>query len=183
MKHVWQTGPVYLALILLVTVGCRTAPGTEMDREHLVQRADATVQMFQETDPSLAESFFDKSAGYAVFPRIGKGAAGIGGAYGRGVLYENGEAVGFCDVTQGTIGFQLGGQAYSQLIFFENDIVLEDFKAGRVAFAAQATAVAAASGAGANARYDHGVAVFTRGEKGLMYEASIGGQGFSYVPK
>ena len=91
--------------------------------------------------------------------------------------------VGYCDLSQASIGLQLGGQAYTEIIAFEDKAALDKFKTGNLAFAAQATAVALKSGAGANAKYDDGVAVFTMGESGLMYEASIGGQSFSYQPK
>ena len=90
--------------------------------------------------------------------------------------------MGYCTLTQATVGLALGGQAYTQLIFFETDAALRDFKSGNYAFAAQASAVALRSGAGANAKYANGVAVFTMSEEGLMFEASIGGQKFSYEP-
>jgi lipid-binding SYLF domain-containing protein len=118
-----------------------------------------------------------------VFPTVGKGAVGVGGAYGKGVLYENGTPVGYCDLSQASIGLQLGGQGYTEIIAFENQDALNRFKSGNFAFDAQATAVALKSGAGANAKYANGVAVFTMDEAGLMYEASIGGQKFSYQPK
>ena len=105
------------------------------------------------------------------------------GAYGRGVLYENGVFTGYCDLVQGSIGFQLGGQAYSEIICFSTTEALTLFKTGNFAFDAQATAVALKSGAGANAKYSNGVAVFTMDESGLMFEASIGGQKFSYEAK
>jgi lipid-binding SYLF domain-containing protein len=114
---------------------------------------------------------------------VGKGAVGVGGAYGKGVLYQGGRAIGYCDLSQASIGFQLGGQAYSEIIFFEDELSLQNFKSGTLEFAAQASAVAAASDASANADYDHGVAVFTLAGKGLMYEASIGGQKFTYQAK
>ena len=91
--------------------------------------------------------------------------------------------MGYCTLTQASIGLALGGQAYTELIFFETQAALEKFKTGNFAFAAQASAVALKSGASANAKYTDGVAVFTMGEAGLMYEASIGGQKFNYRPK
>jgi lipid-binding SYLF domain-containing protein len=91
--------------------------------------------------------------------------------------------IGYVDLSQATIGAQIGGQKYSEIIFFENATVLESFKKGEFTFAAQATAVAVSSGAGANAKYTNGVMVFTLGEKGLMAEASIGGQKFDFQPK
>jgi lipid-binding SYLF domain-containing protein len=124
-----------------------------------------------------------KAAGYAVFPTVGKGGIGLGGAYGKGVLYQMGAPVGYCDLSQATIGLQLGGQSYSEIIAFETAESLASFKSGKFQFAAQAPAVALKSGDGTNAKYRDGVAVFTMDEAGLMGEASLGGQDFSYQPK
>jgi lipid-binding SYLF domain-containing protein len=120
--------------------------------------------------------------GYAVFPSVGKGAAGVGGAYGKGVVYERGRVVGFCDMTQATVGAQLGAQKYSEIICFENEKTLAKFKDEKLAFDAQASAVAGKSGSAANASYSDGVMVYTLNESGLMAEAAIGGQKFSYQP-
>jgi len=141
----------------------------------------ATIDRFIDQDPSMEELFQD-AYGYAVFPTVGKGAVGVGGAYGRGEVYEQGEMIGWADITQGTIGFQLGGQAYSEAIFFRNEWAMNDFKSGDLAFAAQASAVAATAGASADADYQDGVLVFTMTKGGLMYEASIGGQNFDFEP-
>ncbi len=175
-----------LSLMTLMTfalIACETAPTTQSGKSELEAKASATVSRFQATDPSMSKHFFSTAKAYAVFPSVGKGAVGVGGAYGKGVLYQGGVVVGFCDLSQASIGFQLGGQAYSEIIFFEDELALQNFKSGSLEFAAQASAVAAASDASANADYDHGVAVFTLAGKGLMYEASIGGQKFSYQPK
>jgi lipid-binding SYLF domain-containing protein len=161
--------------------GCSTAPKSEAKRESLISDAEATIVVFKRTDPGIGE-FFDNAYGYAVFPSVGKGAVGIGGAYGRGVLYEQGALVGFCDLSQGSIGFQLGGQSYSEAIFFQTPSALRRFKAGNFAFAAQASAVALTAGASADAAYENGVAVFTRPRGGAMFEASIGGQNFTFEP-
>jgi lipid-binding SYLF domain-containing protein len=117
-----------------------------------------------------------------VFPSIAKGAIGIGGAHGKGQVFEKGKLIGEASVSQVTIGFQLGGQVYSEVIFFENKDTLESFKKSELAFSAQVSAVAAAEGASANAKYQLGVAVFTLAKGGLMYEASIGGQKFKFKP-
>jgi len=146
-----------------------------------VQDAQATIALFKKTDPGLSR-FFERSAGWAVFPTVGKGAIGIGAAHGSGVLFQGGQAVGTCTLTQLTVGFQLGGQAYSEMIFLETAETLADFKKGNFALAAQVSAVAAAEGASANAKYQQGVAVFTITKGGLMYEASVGGQKFSFEP-
>ncbi len=179
----WMTSNALLCVVLLFQAGCSTAPDTVAERRSLEERARLTVDRFKTSDPSLSDSFFKNAKGYAVFPTVGKGAVGLGGAYGKGVLFEGDVLMGYCDLTQATVGLQLGGQAYSEVIFFEDDKALNSFKSGTFAFAAQVSAVAAAAGAGANAKYDRGVAVFTLDEKGLMYEASVGGQSFSYLPK
>ncbi|MEM6757178.1 MAG: YSC84-related protein [Planctomycetota bacterium] len=143
--------------------------------------AYATELAFKKRDPTMSR-FFESAYGYAVFPEVAKGGAGIGGAHGDGVVYEQGNKVGYAELSQGSIGFQLGGQVYSQIIFFKDKATLDKFKQGEFEFAAQASAVAASAGAGANADYSDGVAVFTTGERGLMFEAAIGGQKFAYYP-
>jgi len=162
-------------------VGCSTAPKSVEAREELATKAEAALAAAKGTDPGL-QRFFDTAAGYAVFPTVGKGAVGVGGAYGRGLLYQNGQPVGYCSLTQASVGLALGGQSYTELIFFEDQEALDRFKSGNYAFAAQASAVALRSGASANAEYADGVAVFTMGEAGLMVEASVGGQKFAFEP-
>ena len=170
-----------LALAVVGLAGCSSYKATGGGAS-IEERAANTVSRFRAADPSL-EHFFDTAAGYAVYPTVAKGGAGVGAAHGRGVLYEDGEIVGYTSLTQGNVGFQLGGQAYSEIIFFRNGHTLENFKRGNLELSAQASAVAATAGAAANADFDEGVAVFTRAKGGLMYEASIGGQKFSYSPK
>jgi len=169
-----------LAAVLLG--GCSTAPTTVAKRTALHQEVGAAIESFKANDPSMSD-LFQSSAGYAVFPSVGKGAIGIGGAYGRGELFEYGHVTGFCDLSQATIGFQLGGQAYSEVIFFEDATAITHFRTGSIAFAAQASAVAATSGASSDANYQNGVIVFTLAKGGLMYEVSIGGQKFTFVPQ
>jgi lipid-binding SYLF domain-containing protein len=130
-------------------------------------------------DPSMTH-VFDACHGNAVFPKIGKGAVGVGGAYGKGVLYQDGKMVGYCDMSQASVGLALGAQTYTEIICFEDKKSFDRFKSGNFTFDAQATAVALRSGAGANAKYSNGVAVFTTSEAGLMVEAALGGQKFSY---
>ena len=143
--------------------------------------ARQTIAEFKKADPSL-KRFFNSAYGYAVFPTVGKGGIGIGGAYGSGLVFIGGKATGETSVTQLTIGFQLGGQAYREVIFFRDKATLEDFKGGNFELSAQASAVAATLGASADADFENGVAVFTLVKGGLMYEASVGGQKFSYDP-
>jgi lipid-binding SYLF domain-containing protein len=162
---------------------------------------DDTIAVFRKAGQS--GTYFDKSYGYAVFPTIGKGGIGLGGAYGTGRVYEKGKYVGDTSMTQVTVGFQLGGQAFSQIIFFEDQRAFKEFTGGNFEFGAQAQAVAitagasaaattAGSSAGASAgrhdattagKYYKGMATFTVAQGGLMYEASIGGQKFSYTKK
>jgi hypothetical protein len=145
------------------------------------RQAHQAISELQRADPGLTR-LFDGAAGYAVFATVGKGAVGIGGAHGTGVLYEKGSAVGKATLTQLTVGLQLGGQAYTEVIFFETEKALANFKMGEFAMAAQVSAVAATAGASANAKYVDGVSVFTLAKGGVMAEASVGGQKFSYLP-
>ena len=129
---------------------------------------------------SSLKPYFRKARGYAVFPNVGKGGFGIGGARGKGEVFERGNVIGSTTLTQVSVGFQLGGQAFSQIIFFKNKKSLERFTEGNFEFGASASAVLISEGANASADYSNGVAVFTFSKGGLMYEASIGGQKFSY---
>jgi len=160
-----------------------------------------TIKVFR--DAGKSSKFFAGSYGYAVFPTIGKGGFVIGAAHGSGRVYRQGKYVGDTSMTQVTVGAQLGGQAYSQIIFFQNKAAFDQFTSGDFEFGAQATAVAITAGASAQAgtsgasagasgtqesattagNYYKGMAVFTVAKGGLMYEASIGGQKFSYKPK
>ena len=160
-----------------------------------------TVTVFRKAGES--SKFFANSYGYAVFPTIGKGGVGIGGAHGSGRVYAKGAYVGDTSMTQLTVGLQLGGQAFSEVIFFEDKRAFDEFTSGNFEFGAQATAVAITAGASAQAtttgnsagasgsknsaktagEYHKGMATFTVAKGGLMYEATIGGQKFSYTPK
>lgn len=146
-----------------------------------VEEARLTIQEFKEKDSGM-EKFFSSSVGYAVFPGIGKGGLGIGGAAGKGTLFKGGQAVADTKMSQVTIGFQAGGQKYAEIVFFENDETYKDFVSGNFEFAAQVSAVALASGASADANYKDGLLVMTMSIGGLMYEASLGGQKFKVTP-
>jgi lipid-binding SYLF domain-containing protein len=151
-------------------------------------RADATVKeaknavtAMKKADPSL-KKFFDHSVGYAVFPDVGKGGLVVGGAGGTGYVFKGSKAVGKTTLSQVTVGAQVGGQAYSEIIFFETAETLAAFKKGEWTMAAQVSAVMLKSGASADAKYKEGVAVFTLSKGGAMAEASVGGQKFSFTP-
>ncbi|WP_339870352.1 YSC84-related protein [uncultured Algoriphagus sp.] len=172
MKKVTVT--FIFALMAMVTF----AQDAKKDQRIVEDAADAKAA-FLEDDPDMI-SFFNTSYGYIILPNVGKGGLGIGGAAGNGVAYQGGSKVGFAKMTQVTIGFQAGGQSYSEVVFFENQEAFDRFKNSKVEMSAQVSAVAAASGASLNAKYVDGVAVFTRTKGGLMYEASVGGQQFKF---
>jgi lipid-binding SYLF domain-containing protein len=163
---------------------------------------DDAIKSFKNAGESGA--FFNKSIGYAVFPTIGKGGMVVGGAHGDGKVYKNGVVIGTTSMTQLTVGLQLGGEAFSQIIFFENQAALDNFTAGNFEFSADASAVAITAGASATANtgggssagvsggkndadtkslgYRKGMAIFTVAKGGLMYQATLGGQKYSYKP-
>ena len=142
----------------------------------------ATVAEFRSAAPEL-KRFFDHAYGVAVFPTVGKGAATFGGAYGKGEVYERDQLVGSAWLYQVSAGATLGGQAYSELIFFEDKAALDHFKSGDFELGAQASAVAMTAGVSASASYDDGVAIFTLPKGGLMYEAAVAGQKFRYASR
>ena len=182
----WLRFRIILALLAsalpLALGACTTAPNSTEGRSSLHEEVAEALTEFKHQGPTL-ETFLERSVGYAVFPDVGAGAIGIGGAYGKGELFEKNEMVGYCDLSQGTIGLQLGGQSYSEIVFFMNKSALEGFKRGQLAFDAAASAIAANAGASADADYRRGVAVFTIAQGGLMFQAAIGGQHFAFVPK
>ena len=146
------------------------------------QDVKTALAEFERTNPKV-KPFLESAHGYAVFPTVAKGAIGIGGAHGDGLVYEKGKLIGATTLSQITIGFQLGGQAYRELIVFQNKQSLDKFKGGNFEFDAQASGVAVTAGISFDAAYEHGIAIFTMAKGGLMYEASIGGQKFSFTPK
>ena len=149
--------------------------------DELVSDAEATVQTFKQKDPKF-DKFFSTASGYADFPTVAKGGFIVGGAGGDGVLFVGGKPVGTANMGQASVGLRLGGQTYSEIIFFENPSTLSDFKNGHFQLDAQATAAAISAGASADANYTRGVAVFMMTKAGLMYEASVGGQKFTFHP-
>jgi lipid-binding SYLF domain-containing protein len=179
-------------VLMLVLFGAAVAHADEFDD---------TIKVFQ--DAGESGQFFKKAYGYAVFPTIGKGGVGIGGAHGKGRVYKGGKYVGDTTMNQLTAGLQLGAQAFSQIIFFEDQRSFDEFTGGNFEFSAQASAVAITAGASASAggtgtsagasagkkdastvgQYRKGMATFTVAKGGLMYEAALGGQKFKYTPK
>jgi len=171
---------VLLATSVLIAsslAGCASAPSDNV----MIADARATVIRFVDRDPGLQE-WVDHAHGYAVFPGVGKGGLGIGGSYGRGVVFERGEPIGTTRIVQATIGAQIGVQKFSQIIFFQDDAALRTFQRGNYEMSAQASAIIANAGTAATTSYEKGVAVFLMGRGGLMAEASVGGQKFEYEP-
>ena len=167
----------------------------------MADKYEDTVKIFENAGES--GNFFGNSYGYAVFPTVGKGGVGIGAAHGSGRVYEQGKYVGDSTMNQLSIGLQLGGQAYSQIVFFEDKRAFDEFTGGNFEFSADANAVAITAGASASAstggssagasggkndattagKYHKGMAVFTVAKGGLMYQAVLAGQKYKYTPK
>tara|TARA_R110002050_G_scaffold59259_2_gene132645 strand:+ start:102185 stop:102718 length:534 start_codon:yes stop_codon:yes gene_type:complete len=166
----------FFIMLLVFTVNAQTVKD-----QKIIDDAVEAKAMLLKADEGL-KSFFDKSAGYVIFPNVGKGGFIVGAASGNGVVYENGTKVGMADLKKLNIGFQAGGQAIIEVIFFETTDALKDFKEGKFSFAAEASAVAVRSGIAFNAKYKDGVAVFALPKAGLMADASVGGQKFNYHP-
>ena len=152
----------------------------DKDAEKLLTESSNAKEEFIKTDPSMA-ALFDSSYGYVIFPHIGKGGFIVGGSGGNGILYEKGTPIGEVKTGQVTVGAQIGGQAYREVIFFENEDALDRMKANKMEFSSQVSAVAIKSGVSKNAKYTDGVSVFTQDLGGLMAEATVGGQKFKYT--
>jgi len=166
-------------LLFLMNFSATALAGWDPNKPDEVQEA---IAAFKATDPEL-NIFFDKAHGYAVFPSVGKAGMGIGGAYGKGVVYEQGEEIGSTTLKHISMGFEFGGESYREIIFFQDKKTLDDFKQGNYELGAQASAVAIKKGASKNADFDKGVAVFTQTKGGLMFDASVGGQKFTFEPR
>ena len=163
-----------LTMLTLFLLLCSFSSFAQKD---VSDKSAKAIEEFKETNDRISK-YFSSAYGYAVFPSIGKGGLGVGGATGNGTLYRGGTIVGDSKMTQVTIGFQAGGQAYSEVIFFEDKAAFDRFTDDNFEFAAQATAVAVTAGASFDVDYRDGILIFTHAKGGLMYEASVGGQKF-----
>jgi len=186
-----------LSLCLLALAGCHekntstSSNSTDKDQaklakseakmETLRHEADAAISDFRATDPSL-DTFLQNAAGYAVFPNVGKGGFIVGGAHGKGLVYEKGRVTGEADLTQASVGFLAGGQTFRELIVFGTPQALDNFRNGQMSLGADINAVALKTGAAASTQFKNGLAVFTKPTGGAMFEASVAGQKFSYKP-
>jgi len=156
-----------------------------LEKEHdllqtLHQEVEAALVRCKRDDPGL-ESLLSHAHGYAVFPSVGQAAVVIGGAFGKGEVFEQGKLIGYSGVIQLTLGLQLGGQTFTQIVVFENKPALNRFKEGHFSFAASASAALVKAGAATSTRFDRGVAVLLHSDGGLMLELALGAQKFVYV--
>ena len=188
VKHHQDKGEIMHKIIiagLALTSFALTATSWAWDPEEVEEyhaKAQEAIAEFKKSDPSI-QRFFDAAPGYVVIPTVGKAGFGIGGARGKGILYEGDAITAIVTLSQLSFGFQWGGQAYSEFLFFEDAAALTDFKRGNYELGAQASAVAITAGASADAKFNGGMAIFTQAKGGLMYEASVGGQKFKVEPK
>jgi len=170
-------------LLIAITIGAvqNVDAQSEKKKNKIISDAAEAKEEFIKGDWQM-KNHFSSAYGYVIFPNVGKGGIGIGGASGNGVAYENGTKIGMAKLSQLSIGFQWGGQAYREIIFFKSKEAMDRFKGNKVELSAQASAVAVTAGASADAKYVEGVMIFTMQKGGLMYEASVGGQKFKFNP-
>jgi lipid-binding SYLF domain-containing protein len=171
-----KTRNAVLAAILLVSGSPLLARADDLNAE-----AEKAIKALQSADSGLANCF-NHAAGYVVFPSVGKGGLIFGAEHGNGLLYEKSKPVGEATLTEISVGPQVGGQSFYEVIFFQTSDAVDNFKQGNFEMSAEVSAVAAAEGASLNAKYRDGVMVFTLPRNGLMVQASIGGQKFKYKP-
>ena len=188
MLH-YFTLPAIVGVIGLLAMGCDTAPASYAERSQLSDDAASALQQANAADASL-RPFLRNSAGYVVFAHVAKGGAVVGGSYGRGTVYAGNDLMGFsdrlvgyADLTQATVGLQAGGQEFREIVVFQSQADLDRFQRGNLSLAANLSAVALKTGAAGTAKYTDGVAVFVQPIGGLMFEAAVGGQQFTYQPK
>jgi lipid-binding SYLF domain-containing protein len=168
----------YILSLLLVT-GFAGSALADKEKDELTEKVKEAKATLLEKDKGM-EKLMKDAAGYVIFPSVAKGGLGVGAATGKGQVFEDGKVCGEARLTQVSIGFQAGGQAYSEYILFEDQTSLDNFRKGNFEFSAQVSAVAVTAGVSANAKYENGIMVLTIAKGGLMYEASVGGQKFKY---
>ena len=164
------------ALLVVAFAGASRAADEKAELAAEVNEAKATLL---KTDAGLKD-IMEKAKGYVLFPSVAKGGFGVGAAADTGQLIEKGKAVGEAKLRQVSVGFQAGGQAYIELVCFEDQTGLDNFKKENFEFSAQVSAVAVTAGIAKKAKYEKGIMVLTLAKGGFMYEASVGGQKFKY---
>jgi lipid-binding SYLF domain-containing protein len=171
-----------MTAVLLALSACATAPKTSASKASLEDSSMATLNAMIRKDPGL-DNRLRGAAGYAVFPSIGKGGFIAGAAYGRGILYQNGRAVGYVELNQGSLGAQIGAQTFAELIVFLDQSGVEQLKNGKFSLGANASAVVLTTGAAASAPFQNGVGVFVMPKGGAMAELSVSGQQINFQPQ
>jgi len=163
-------------------VGCNSnpEPRTEAKRDALQAQADVALKDMDAKDPGFRDFVMNRSYGYAVFPSIGAGGLIAGGAHGRGVVYEQGQMIGYANLNQASIGLKIGGYTFEEGIVFENAAAVNRLRAENLAFEANASAVVLKAGASAASKFDHGMEVFVVPTGGLILDGSIGGQKITF---
>ncbi len=177
-------GRLAIALLCVAVMGMSCAaprPSSIQGQDTLSAQVREAVAMFKAKNPGI-QVFFDRSYAYAVFPQVTKGAWIVGGAFGRGEAFSQGTKVGYCSLSQATLGFSFGGEYFREIIFFQDEYDLERFATSNFAFSGQMTAVALTAGKAVKVDYQDGMAVFVMPQAGLMVDASMGGQAFEYEP-
>jgi lipid-binding SYLF domain-containing protein len=162
-----------------MAVGCATAPATNVDRQNLRRDADTTLAEMISRDPAVRE-YTRTAPAYAVFPSVGKGGALVGGAYGRGILYEGGVATGYVSLEQASIGAQLGGQSFAELLVLRNPVDIDALKDGRFTVGANVGVIVLSPEAAAQKGFDSDAVVFVLPRGGLMVDISFSGQQLKY---
>lgn len=172
----------FISLFLIILVSFSAISQVGGWKPELEADARKALTKMLKDSPKI-QTFVNKAYGYAVYPTVTKAGFGFGGAVGKGIVFRNDAAIASSSLKQGTFGLQAGGQQYSEVVFFENEKAFDKFKNGKLKLDGQASAVIVTAGASIDLAYRNGVAIFTRVKGGLMFEASVGGQHFSYKPK
>lgn len=169
----------FLLLYFFLLISAGVFSQTAAKNQSIINDCKLAKSEFIKAD-KLMSSLFNNAYAYVIFPNVGKGGLGVGGAFGNGAVFQRGKVIGTAKLSQVTVGIQAGGQSYREVIFFESAKDLSRFKENKIEFSAQASAVAATEGASGNAKYKDGVMIFSQTKGGLMYEASLGGQTFKF---
>ncbi len=170
------------SLAMITLSGCSSVPKTKEARNVLNAEVIEAISVFKSQDPGI-QKFFDTSYGYAVFPKVYKGAFWVGGGYGKGQVYRQNQMTGYSSMTQGTLGFSFGGEYFREIVFFSTQNEYNKFCSEEFTFSAQVTGVALTEGVAAKTNYQNGVVVFIIAQKGLMVDVSLGGQKFEFTPE
>jgi len=173
----------FVLMAAAALIGCNNdaRPTNEAKRSTLEDEARTSLKEMQAKDPDLKD-FLNSAYAYAVLPDVGEGAFIVGGAHGRGLVYRNGQPIGWTEIQQASVGAQAGGQSYSELLVFQNETTFNKFKDSELTLEASAAAVALTAGASKNVEFKNGVAVFAMPRGGAMLKAAIGGQRFKFSP-